>query len=199
LSASSHPIASLVLGFMTVAAAAGESTSVYTDLDIKRCKTIAQSEEEGGYYEGICPGYGGIPVYFAEGDLRQFVAFGKNGKKTCAAMQTFGHFNNTGGKIEWRLDGGKPFATILRWFENGEEVKRQWLVVTRLGESDAQCHTAYIDGAYPNANSVAREIADRSARKFNCKKDNIVVIAKPAITAGEVATGEQCPDDLQRQ
>jgi hypothetical protein len=179
---------------------AGQITSVYTDLDLKHCKTIAQSDEEGGYYEGICPGYGGIPVYFAEGDLRQFVAFGKNGKKSCAAAQTFGHFNNAaGGKIEWRLEDGKPFATILRWFENSDDVKRQWLVVTRLGEANEQCHTAYIDGRYPNANAIAREKADRSARAFNCKTDEIAIVANPPITAGEVAMGQLCATENLRE
>lgn len=185
---------------MAVGANAGEITSVYTDLDLKRCKTISQNEEEGGSYEGICPGYAGIPVYFAEGDLRQFVAFGGNARKTCASVQTFGRFNYAaGGKIEWRLDGGKPYATILRWTESADDVKRTWLVVTRLGEGETQCHTAYVEGAYPNANQAARDIADRAARDFDCKTDNIAVIARQSVTAGEIAMGGNCPAELRRE
>jgi hypothetical protein len=189
---------SVCLVFATVAASAGRIESAYTDFDLNTCKAITQSEEEGGSYEGICPGYGGIPIYFAEGDLRQFVAFGENGRKSCAAIQTFGHFNHAaGGKIEWRLEGGKPFATILRWHESSEEVKRQWLVVTKLG--DEQCHTAYVDGRYPNANAVAREKADKSARAFDCKTDAIEIVADPPVKAGDVAMGEFCPAENLRQ
>lgn len=178
------------------AAAAGIS-SVYTDFSLNACKTLAQNEEEGGSYEGMCPGHAGIPVYFGEGDLRQFVAFGENGRTSCAATQTFGHFNHIGRKIEWRLDGGKPFATILRWFESDEYTKRQWLVVTRLG--DQQCHVAYVDGSRPNANDIAREKADTLARSFDCAKDAIVIVAGKAMTAGEIAMGEMCSQANRRE
>jgi hypothetical protein len=188
----------VVLACLANPASAGEIVSAYTDLDLDRCKATSRSEEEGGWYEGICPGHAGIPVYFAEGDLRQFVAFGKDGRKSCAAVQTFGHFNYAaGGKIEWRIEDGKPFATILRWHESSEEVKRQWLVVTKLGGD--QCHTAYIDGRYPNANAIAREKADKSARTFNCKTDAIEVVAEPKVSAGEVAMGGHCPAENLRQ
>lgn len=183
---------------LTVSAARAEPiTSAYTDFDLKACKTIAQNEEEGGSYEGRCPGYAGIPVIFMEGDLRQFVAFGENGAKSCAAVQTFGHFNHVSHKIEWRLDAGKPFATIQRWFETDEETKRQWLVVTRLGER--QCHVAYVDARRPNANEEARQKADELARRFDCRKDAIAVVAEPPIAAGQIAIGEMCPEAGLRQ
>ena len=72
------------------------------------------------------------------------------------------------------MENGRPIATIFRWFtDNGsgeENAKQNWLAVTKLNGKDA-CRTALIDTKYPNANVVARAIADENSHGFNCEKD----------------------------
>src|SRR5437868_7595273 len=131
----------IVLGLAPVAAMAGDITSVYSDLDLKHCKQLALFEDEGEGGEWSCPGIKDYDVRVWEGDLRSFVGFGKDPPKQCASMETFGAFNSLGPRVEWRMKDGKPFATILRWFTEqsteGETIKQNWLVVTKLGDKDA--------------------------------------------------------------
>jgi hypothetical protein len=166
----------LVVFLLASSAHAETVTSLYSDLDIKKCKIIAEYKEDVGGIELRCKGIKGYDVWYTEGDLRGSVSFGPEAKKQCSALQTFGAFNSVGNKVEWRMAGGKPFATILRWFtDNGEAGgKQNWLVVTKLNGNDA-CRTALIDTKYPNANAVAQQKADSSA-SFNCEKDSVVVV-----------------------
>jgi hypothetical protein len=148
------------------------NNSVYTKFDIAKCPRLDvgnADEGEGGSW--LCKGYGTLKIYFAEGDLRQFVAFGKSPKKTCAAEQTFSGFNSANTTIEWRLKNGKAIAAIQRWtvsYDPEDSAKtKTWLVVTRIEPSNS-CRMAVVEGAFPNANVKAREIADQSAEKFEC-------------------------------
>lgn len=170
----------LLLGALLCAApaAAQQVDSAYTDVDLDQC-TVVSSDDFGSTW--ACPGYKGIPVMIAEGDLRFFVSYGLTSTTEKAAEQTLPPFNHLGEKIEWRLSnaegGWKPFATILRYFvqrEEGED-EGQILVVTRL-EPGATCHVAYIDAlANENANETAREAADDLARDFDCADEPEIV------------------------
>jgi hypothetical protein len=95
------------------------------------------------------------------------------------------------GVIEWRLekqqDGkARPFAAIARWNvaraadnlgKNGT-VSGRVLLVTGLGPG-AVCHVGYVDAlANAKANDLAREIADKHARAFECGKDKPVIPGK---------------------
>ncbi len=166
-------------------------TSVYSDFDIAKCKTVSTSEEDGG---GVwkCKGINGFDVIYSEGDLRGTVGFGKYADDQCTSHQSFGHFNSPGTKIEWRMEKGKPFATIMRWFtDNGEpDGKQNWLVVTKLNGKDA-CRTALIDTKYTNANAVAQQKAE-SSKNFNCEKDLPEVVASTAMKADEIMSGIPC-------
>ena len=168
-------------------------TSVYTDLNLTKCKTLSEYTEDVGGIEVLCKGIKGYDVTYVEGDLRGAVSFGKNGKKQCASMQTFGAFNSVGKKIEWRMVKGKPIATILRWFTDNGEVggKQNWLVVTKLNGKDS-CRTAIIDTKMPNANAVAQQKADSSA-SFNCEKDTAEAVGNAkAKTAADVMSPTPC-------
>ena len=59
-----------------VSAPAQELSSVYTPLDLKKCKDVAQTaaKEYGTIWR--CEGYEGISVHVAEDDFRIFVSFG---------------------------------------------------------------------------------------------------------------------------
>jgi hypothetical protein len=55
-------------------------------------------------------------------------------------------------------------------------VRGEVLVVTRLGPGGV-CHVGYVDGRQnPNADDLAREIADQHARSFRCGKDRPIVL-----------------------
>lgn len=162
--------AGLVLA-LSAPAAAQQFDSAYTDLNLDDCTVIA-ADDFGASWS--CPGYKGIPVYVAEGDLRFFVSFGFGAPDEVAAVQTPPPFNTLGPKVEWRLGnasgGWKPFATILRYFTSlGDgEKESQVLVVTQLVEG-ATCHIAYVDAtANADANELAREAADELAGDFDC-------------------------------
>ncbi len=115
-------------GFIT---AAGAADSIYTSMDLADCKeqpTNPDDPLETGVWS--CEGYGGVPVWISEGDLRLFVSFGPKPQDEPAAAQTMVRFNHLGGTLEWRLDGpppdGRPYAAIVRYFVGGDgEAERQ--------------------------------------------------------------------------
>jgi len=194
----------IVLGLTSAAALAGEITSVYSDLDLKECKALelynGEDNGEGGVWE--CKGIEGFDVLYLEGDLRGFIAFGPEARSQCTSAQTFGAFNSPGPRIEWRMENGKPIASILRWFtDNGSgeaNAKQNWLVVTKLNGRDA-CRTALIDTKYPDANTIARAKADGQSRSFNCEKDMPEVVSQRAIRANEVMSDTPCPGGPYRE
>jgi hypothetical protein len=159
--------------------------SVYTPLDLDKCRHTPGKEEVEDYGEWRCTGHSGIAVHVSAGDQRTYVSYGRNAKKEPAAKQTLASFNGEGDKIEWRAERGsdgklKPFATIMAWsttVSGGEEpVKGEVLVVTRLAPG-AVCHVGYVDAkANPDANALAQKIADENARKFRCGADKSIVL-----------------------
>jgi hypothetical protein len=165
-------------------AAAQTIESVFTDFDLKKCRHIPGEVEED-YGEWRCMGYGGMPVWMGAGDQRVMISFGPRAKEEPAAHQTLASFNGEGRKIEWRIeksaDQKRPFAAIMRWSttkpdDKGDPIRGEVLVVTRLPPG-AVCHVGYVDGrANGNANELAREIADKHAREFRCRKDATVVL-----------------------
>jgi len=188
---------------MPLSAAADEATSIYSDLDLKKCRQLALFEDEGEGGEWSCPGIKDHDVRVWEGDLRSFVGFGKMAPAQCASMQTFGAFNSLGPRVEWRMKAGKPFATILRWFttqnaDGDNPVKQNWLVVTKVSDKEA-CHIAYIDTKYAEANDVARQRADEKAAGFNCAKDMPEVFSSLGGIATDYASGMPCPGGPYRE
>ncbi|MEM7399315.1 MAG: hypothetical protein AAF354_10270 [Pseudomonadota bacterium] len=156
---------------MAPAAVAGTIESVYTPLVLEECENTTPPEiaEHGAVF--TCEGHGGLDVRVAEGDLRMYVSYGDGAGSQTAAGQTIPAFNTTGETLEWRLIDGRPFATILRLRWDSDGRKGSTLVVTKLGEADA-CHVAYVQATEnPDANVLAREIADADARRFSCARD----------------------------
>jgi hypothetical protein len=149
-------------------AGAADLVSAYTDLDLGQC-IETDTDEVGATY--ACAGLGGTPVVVSEGDLRMTVSYGENAKDEPAMSQGFGAFNRLGAKIEWLSPpGGKPVATILRWYlQQGEgQGESQILVVTQLMPG-ATCQIAWIDAtANADANVLARQAATELAGYFDC-------------------------------
>ena len=193
----------LLLLVLPLSAAAGEITSLYSDVKIKDCQQLALFEDEGEGGEWLCKGIKDYDVRIWEGDLRSFVGFGKMAPAQCASMQTFGAFNSLGPRVEWRMKDGKPFATILRWLtepsaDASAPKKQNWLVVTKLDDKEA-CHIAYIDTKYTDANEVARQRADEKAASFNCAKDMPEIFSSLGGAATDYASGMPCPGGPYRE
>lgn len=170
-------LACILLVGLTIPAVATESVYTKTDFD-KDCKVI--EEDETGGVSAVCPGYQDYQIHFAEGDLRQSAFYGFVGQWHAAgAFESFGPFNRASPTVEWRLDNGRPFATIRRWFVSaGEDAKGkplpdiQVLVVSRVAQKDdgEGCIVAYVEAtATPNANEVARAAAEDEGRNFACR------------------------------
>jgi hypothetical protein len=148
-------------------------TSAYTKIDLEVCQLLEAPTEAEGTFGGswLCGGYQGRQVYVAEGDLRMFVSFGADAASEPAASQTLPQFNTINQTLEWRLRGGVPFATILRWFPAGDDgtTTGSVLIVTQLLPGGGTCQIARIDARVnKNANVLARQAADSLAGTFNC-------------------------------
>ena len=172
----------LLLAGLSGITPAAAADSAYTKFDLDACQLMEQHELGGRW---LCPGFEGLDVHFAEGDLRIFMSYGPGGETQPAMSVTPPFFNNIKGPVEWRYDeaGGRrvPFATILRFFIDRPEsdVDGQVLIVTRLGDGGV-CHIGYVDArALGNANQLARDIADTSARDFDCSRDYPVFLGSP--------------------
>ena len=168
----------LTLLLPAAAAFAEDNSSAYTKIDLAACREEAPDPddplESGTWW---CEGYGGMPVMVTEGDLRFMLSYGSDAENERAAGQTMPGFNTIGETLEWRLRRGSdgalhPFATILRYFTdapNPGERKGQFLVITKLGGPGQICQIGYVDAlANPDANAVARAVADNGADDFDC-------------------------------
>lgn len=168
----------LAVAFAALATpAAADNTSVYTRLALDGCRKVAPDPDDP-LQSGLwwCNGYAGIKVRVAEGDLRFLVSYGDDAGSEPAASQTLPAFNTIGKTLEWRLDEARqPFATILRFHTEAEGgAKGSTLVVTRLGPPGQICHVGTVDAvANPDANEIARAVADNFAAAFRCGEDEI--------------------------
>ena len=176
----------LVMAFPVLAA-----QSKYTSFDLEE-NCVFHSEYEAGA-SAYCKGYRGYPVHFSEGDLRQMVRFGHLATLD-GQWESFGQFNRAGTTIEWRLEAGRPFATILRWYISGEAAQAtspaegQVLVISTVASHDKprSCVVGYVDArANREANALAREVADTLARSFECGADEPLFHGARGATSGE--------------
>lgn len=151
--------------------------SAYTTIDLSHCKKTRIPD--GAFH--VCKGLPGYPIYVAEGDLRAFVAASTAPQRSRSAEQTLGAFNtpfkdrSQRAPIEWRFvikDGKQvPYATILRYYTQNDTARGEVLVVMKVAGPET-CHVAHIDAvSTPDAIVLARDIADRKARQFDCRMD----------------------------
>lgn len=152
--------------------------SLYTTVELKACKPVKRHRDGGAW---LCDGLAGLPVYVAEGDLRQFLSVGADAQKRRAASQTLGAFNSIfengsdRATVEWRFDrrGERkiPYATIVRFHTSREGRKGDVLVVSKVSATET-CHVAYIDAlANQDAITLARFVADNQAKAFDCHNE----------------------------
>ena len=159
-------------------AAANPVKSLYTTVELKTCKQVKRHRDGGAW---LCEGLAGLPVYVAEGDLRQFLSVGEDAQRRRAATQTLGAFNSIFERgsdratIEWRFNrrGERqiPYAIIVRFHTSREGRKGDVLVVSKVSPTET-CHVAYIDAlANQDAITLARFVADNQAKAFDCRNE----------------------------
>lgn len=178
----------IALGLLSAPALSQTIDGVYTRFDAKKCRHTKGTEVED-YGSWLCPGHAGLQVHLSAGDQRMYVSYGP-WKDSLAAGQTLPGFNDVyEGTVEWRIEKPanakpRPFAAILRWNvmtpqdrdkATATKASGRVLVVTRLGPGGS-CHVGYVDArANPDANELARNLADAHARAFKCGKDKRIV------------------------
>lgn len=81
-----------------------------------------------------------------------------------------------GDRLEWRLAGGRPYAAILRIrrsdFAMGanKAMTVEELLVIKVTPQGA-CGIGVVDGKNPDANALARDLADAFTAAFRCGAD----------------------------
>ena len=174
-----------LLPLFTFSAQAADVGSAYTKLEDAGCRTVAEYEAGATSY---CRGFRDVWFRIDDGDARISVNYGidpdappEQGRR----WESFQSFNNINNVIEWRyrddMDGGRPFAAILRWllsFPNSNDggatfSQGQLLVISRVGDGDEPgCVVGYVDALVnKNANQLARDVADSLAADFECGVD----------------------------
>ena len=148
----------------------------------------------------VCRGRATFVVLVRKDAKRETVSVGLNrveAAKEPAAQTSFGPFNSALPMIEWRSAGDNPFAMIQRWriadvvdqtiSNGGGPDAKPLLVVSRLPPGGV-CAVAYVDAeANPNADELARQAADQTARDFKCGADKAQVLGTPG-RAADLAT-----------
>ena len=121
--------------FVLAGLSTAQNKSVYTSTTTKACRTISSNPDEGGSYEGECPGVGGYKLRLIEGDIRQTInVIAPNKKKFELELWSFySGFSSVGEKAEWRTKGGVPVAMIIRYnVANADDSTKKYLLFDRV-------------------------------------------------------------------
>lgn len=171
-------LAGLALAGLSGPAAAQLFNSNWTDLRMEEC-TVVSSDDFGSTW--ACPGLKGLPVMVHESERRFRISYGLSSTTEKAAEQTLPPVNTPTTEIEWRVsnaEGGyRPFASIVKFRvkPEGEGPDGEVFVITKIAPG-ATCHVAYIDAlANPDAEKLARQTADETAKDFDCATEPEIV------------------------
>lgn len=159
--------------------------SAYTDIADANCVTVDKAgADDGDWSTTVCAGFMGFPVVIDSSDARESVSYGFSPFPD-KQWESFDGFNSAGKKIEWRLlrDGEKtiPFATISRWSvadPEDPEQNMEVLVVSKVGQINKReiCVVGLVRASgNPDANELARKIADEQVDQFSCGDEKSIV------------------------
>lgn len=167
-------VAALIAGFAASEARAVEFS--YSATGGPTCTTIRSKREFNSWR---CPGPIGYSAVFH--DLGNMVAIELGPTKKEKAVREDGLIwqgaeKSFGERVEWRLMHGKPYAAIVRiWRQDFDEKANmpyavEELLVIKVSSLGA-CRIGAVDGKRPDANTVARNMADTQAATFRCGVD----------------------------
>ena len=159
------------LAALPVVAEAG-NRSVYSDLVLDKCKSLPIDPEDpvaNGRWR--CKGYGGIDVSSTRATnaprspTASSPTTSRRPGRRCRRSIMSARSSNGGSTRK-----GRPIATILRFITEPDQApKGSTLVVTRLGPPGSICWVGKVDAvANPDANEIARAVADNFAADFPC-------------------------------
>ena len=133
-------------------AAAPAASSVYTALDLDRCRVIERIEE-GESVRLECPGPCRHPPVRRPGDGRFDIDAGVENE----AWESLDPFNHPGPRVEWRARGRVAIAIVYRLIvDHPRPNARSVLMVESIGRGGRPgCLVAMVDGRTANANGVA--------------------------------------------
>ncbi len=169
-----------VLISWSMSATAQDVISIYTSLDLDNDCIWSEPDRNG--VTATCVGYKGYPVYIVKDDQRLAVVFGELTNRNIW-LDEFSGANQLNDVLEWRIENGVAYATILRWTAASEDAEgktqgKEVLVVSSVANPNipiaerTSCHVAYVDpAANANANQLARQVAHLAARTFRCARD----------------------------
>lgn len=149
-------------------------TSVYTDLK-RDCKAKPEPKgaETGSDPLVICKSVGGYRISIGYSAMDAGISI-ESLKDKDDSINLDVVCSNFGGKVEWRLANGKPFAVIIRLGKYKDrsnsdnpcaEANRLGSTLVVKGMKGWQHINFEVDGATPNANVIAREKADQNYSK----------------------------------
>jgi hypothetical protein len=167
-----------VLPAAPVAQAVQQAKSRYSTIEFAKCQAA-------GAKAWRCPGLPGYPLYVALGKVQTFLSIGPMAERRRAARQSLASANSLfdgrsqRSAIEWRFvirdKKTVPYATIVRYFTQDRNARGEVVVVTRITENES-CQVARIDAlANADAMVMARTVADRQARTFDCRQEPLIV------------------------
>ena len=153
--------------------ALAQNKSVYTGTSTKVCKTVKQTDDGAGSYEGDCPGVGGYRLRLLEGDIRQTIDIITPAKKRFELnfWSFYGGFSAIGEKVEWRVKGTVPVALIARYNvsrADDEQKNDSYLMISKIGAKESCVVDVIMPG--PKQNEEARIAADK-APTMPCKSN----------------------------
>jgi hypothetical protein len=154
---------------------APDFSSVYTDLS-KDCKAAVKRVAEGQDVPLRCKGYGGYEIIIDYSAMSAHLRIQSTHGEQAASVapQPLSYYDKK--KLEWRLAKGKPFAIIVRGDRYKDEsgnidadtyspqnVTGTYLFV--VGLKGHEYINGKIDVKTPNANAMAREMADAGFKR----------------------------------
>ena len=193
-----------------VPAAANPVKSLYTTVDLKTCKQVKRHRDGGAWR---CDGLGGLPVYVAEGDLRQFVSVGANAEKAPRR-----HADARRLQLDFR-EGRQPrhHRVALRSPRRAQTRLRHHRALPHLARRPQRRRAGGVEGVrhrdlprglhrrarQPDAIALARQIADKQAKSFDCRQEPHTEGAtgqQPDVRRRSRSSGSRrsgCPDSLR--
>lgn len=160
------------MALILLAALAGAPTSAYTTLNLDDCEIYSVAHAgEGSWSNRRCPGRNGVTLFVNADDDRFDVDAGVDNNE----WESIPELNALGPQVEWRLEGGRPFAIIYRYLLSEPTARGATrLAVETIGRPGRPgCLVAVIPGSN-TANARARQIADTRARSFRCRRDRVI-------------------------
>lgn len=113
----------LLLSLVICAWPAFANESLYTPLDLKKCKMIESSENdpkaEIDYFTAKCPGRDGYDIIISGGDLRSWIILQRQGKDIYdSRLDVFANAPGgfpyvAGGALEWRYGDDKKLRSLI--------------------------------------------------------------------------------------